>query len=79
MCENYGSFAARRNRETTEPEIFMLPTFLRVFLIISSCHIRVLSFCPWLFQGRVGAELYPCGVGSGGARGDFPFQPSWVG
>lgn len=66
-CENYGSFAAHRNRETTEPEIFMLPNLLKVFLIISLRHTTGFSFCNRLPQRRVGTKHHPGGVGPRGA------------
>lgn len=78
-CENYGSFAARRNRETTEPEIFMLPTLLKDFLIIFLHHTIGFSSCKWLVWGHVETKSHPCAVGSYGAGGYFPFLSSWVG
>ena len=50
-CENYGSIGACRNRETTEPGIFMLPALRRFFLIISLCSTTAIS-CKWLVQGQ---------------------------
>lgn len=71
-CENYGSFAARRNREMTEPENFMLPTLLKIFLIIFLHHTTGFYSCKWLVQEHVGTEYRPCGGESYGAGGYFP-------
>lgn len=50
-CENYGSFAACRNRETTEPGIFMLPAFWRFFKLFLYAP-RQPSLVNDLFRGK---------------------------
>lgn len=52
-CENYGSFAACRNRETTEPGIFMLPAFWRFFKLFLYA-ARQPSLVNDLFRGKLG-------------------------